>query len=203
MTSHIAKDPAHLGEGAGASEAMSMLGGFDGEEDTKTSLDKQSPNNVSGPLTRRNAVETSSSAATVARKSHGRRCRRLYFLVKAQTDLTCEEALALLEADGENWLLTTVRARMCDLRRDGYVIQSGRRGIGESGVAKVAAWRCTSEAERAQILAGRAGKETEVPASVVSEACRRARAALAGEENVFQALVAAFTAQIMAQGGAA
>ena len=191
----------HTDQVGGASETLSLRDGVDKPEDNKST---SVPQHVSGPLTRRNAVDTSRSAATVARKTHGRRCRRAYLFIKSAGDATCEELQQALAEDGESWLLTTVRARVCDLHREALITPSGRRGIGESGTAKVAAWRCTTEEERLRILAERAAKTaTDTPAEIVSEACRRARAILATSENVFQALVAAYTAQLVAEGGVA
>jgi len=162
----------------------------------------KAPETVSGPLTHRGAVETSKDAAKVARKSHSKRCRRAYDLIEAAGDATCEEIQEALEEKGESWLLTSIRARVADLKRDGYVIPSGRKGIGESGKAKVTAWRITTEAERAGILSDRASKAVvTVSPSVRSEACARARAVLAASENVFDAILMAYSAQIMAEGG--
>ncbi|MBP2159542.1 MULTISPECIES: hypothetical protein [Asticcacaulis] len=193
----------HAGEADGSSKMSVLSTAADKAEDSKSPLPDQLLNKVSGPLARRGAVETSRDAAKVARKSHSKRCRRAYGLIKAAGDATCEEIQQTLGADGEHWLLTTVRARVCDLRRDGYVTKSGRKGIGESGVAKVTAWRVTSEAERAEILAERARKAVaDVPPSVLSEACARARAVLAESDNIFDAMVKAFSAQIVAEGGA-
>lgn len=61
---------------------------------------------------------------------------------------TCEELLTRLTERGVCILLTTVRARVCQLRALGEVVATDERGLGESGRCKVIRWRLATLAER-------------------------------------------------------
>jgi len=65
----------------------------------------------------------------------------------ADGPMTPEEVTALLSKDGERVLLTTIRARICGLHRGGRVVDSGLRGLGESGKVRVVKWRRTTPDE--------------------------------------------------------
>ncbi len=76
-----------------------------------------------------------------------------------------EQLHAKLRSRGERSLLTSVRARVCQLHKSGRVIDSGARGIGESGTAKVVIWRLASAEELSMFLARKAveGEKGEHP----------------------------------------
>ena len=63
-----------------------------------------------------------------------------------------EQLKAKLAERGREVLLTSIRARVCQLKQQGRVTDTGERGIGESGVARVKIWRLTTPAERQRIL---------------------------------------------------
>lgn len=67
-----------------------------------------------------------------------------------------EELQAAIEGDGHRLLLTSVRARVTQLKRLGRVIDSGERGIGESLRSKVIRVRLTTALEMAEALARQA-----------------------------------------------
>lgn len=67
-----------------------------------------------------------------------------------------EQLQAAIEADGYRLLLTSVRARVTQLKRLGRVIDSGERGIGESLRSKVIRVRLTTPAEMSEALARQA-----------------------------------------------
>lgn len=70
-----------------------------------------------------------------------------------------EELQAAIEADGHRLLLTSVRARVTQLKRLGRVIDSGERGVGESLKSKVIRVRLTTPAEMSDALARQAAIE--------------------------------------------
>lgn len=114
--------------------------------------------NHAPPFARANATGgTSQAAAEMARPSAGKLRTRLILKLEAGP-ATPEELQAQLAADGTPTLLTTVRARVCDLRRDGLVVDAGSRGLGESRRAKVIRWRLATLEERQAVLHGEASR---------------------------------------------
>lgn len=77
----------------------------------------------------------------------------------AKAPLSCEDIQFRLEAQwaqyGRRILLTTVRARVCQAHRQGLVVDSGERGLGESQRASVVKWRLTTTEEQATFQAAR------------------------------------------------
>lgn len=69
---------------------------------------------------------------------------------------TCEELHVRLERRlGKRVLLTSVRARVCQLHRQGLAFNTGEKGIGESGTAKVVRW-ALMPSEMTKVLSDRA-----------------------------------------------
>ena len=68
---------------------------------------------------------------------------------------SCEELTERILATGRKTLLTSVRARVCQLHKQGLVVDSGLRGVGESGTARVVKWRRSTSVEHARIVAER------------------------------------------------
>ena len=64
-----------------------------------------------------------------------------------------EQLHAKLKGQGVSALLTSVRARVCQLHKQGRVVDSGARGLGESGSCKVIVWRLSTPAEMSLHLA--------------------------------------------------
>ncbi len=58
-------------------------------------------------------------------------------------------------------LLTTVRARCCQLRALGMVVDDGTRGLGESGRVHVIRWRLSTPDEFRAVQAARAARDAE------------------------------------------
>lgn len=69
---------------------------------------------------------------------------------------TPEEVHARIALPGERLLLTSVRARICQLHRLGRLVDSGTRGLGESLRAKVIRWRLATAEELALFYARKA-----------------------------------------------
>jgi hypothetical protein len=69
-----------------------------------------------------------------------------------------EQLQAKLAARGTKALLTSVRARVCQLHKQGRVVDTGERGMGESGTAKVVIWRLATPEEFSLFLARRAAE---------------------------------------------
>jgi hypothetical protein len=92
------------------------------------------------------------AAAFVARYSTGM-CRDVLDLL-SDGPATPEELQTKLQARREGRvLLTTVRARVCQLRAQGLVVDEGSRGMGESGKVRVIRWRLATPAETLAFLA--------------------------------------------------
>jgi hypothetical protein len=82
-------------------------------------------------------------------------CRDLLALLQ-DGPATPEELTEKMQArrDGRV-LLTTVRARVCQLRAQGLVVDAGTRGLGESGKVRVIRWRRAEPQETAEFLAAK------------------------------------------------
>jgi hypothetical protein len=78
----------------------------------------------------------------------------------AEGNASPEQLHAKLKGRGVPSLLTSVRARVCQLNKQGRVCDSGTRGIGESGSCKVIVWRLSTPDELALFLA-RSAAEAE------------------------------------------
>lgn len=108
------------------------------------------------PGHRSRAVETSHASA----KDQEAKAPTMLAIVLAQMGdglpYSCEDLTERIRAIGRKTLLTSVRARVCQLHKLGLVIDSGLRGLGESGTSKVVKWRLTTPAEHARIVAERA-----------------------------------------------
>ena len=105
--------------------------------------------------------DTSRAAAEFVAPSAGRMMDRCEAFIRQNGPSSPEEIAAGMVYPGEHLLLTSVRARVCQLRNLGRVIDAGRelRGIGESGRVKVIRWRVTSADERSMFAARKAAAE--------------------------------------------
>lgn len=108
------------------------------------------------PGVRPNATaETSQAAADFVAPYVAGMCADVLALIK-QVPATPEEITEKLQLRShKRVLLTTVRARICQLRALGLVVDEGTRGIGESGRVKVIRWRHALPLETAMFLAGK------------------------------------------------
>jgi hypothetical protein len=100
------------------------------------------------PGYRPHAPETSRAAAEVAGKTAPRMIERVEAHLKDHGPAAPEEITAAIAEPDERLLLTSVRARCCQLRALGRVVDSGERGVGESLRTKVIRWRLTTPEER-------------------------------------------------------
>ena len=64
-----------------------------------------------------------------------------------------EQLQAKLAERGRRVLLTSIRARVCQLHKLGRVVDSGARSLGESGHREVIVWRLTTAEELASFQA--------------------------------------------------
>jgi hypothetical protein len=104
------------------------------------------------PGWRPGALETSRLAAESVAPTAGRMMDRVEAYIRDHGPVSPEEITAGLVRPGERLLLTSVRARVCQLHKLGHLADAGRdkRGIGESGRVGVIRWRVTTPEERAE-----------------------------------------------------
>lgn len=115
------------------------------------------------PTARAGSAQTAFDAAEVAALASGAMLPRVEAYIRQHGPSSCEEIAAGIRQPGEHLLLTSVRARVCQLRAQGRVIDSGKRSLGESLRAKVVVWRLTTPKERALFAARKALSEQEGP----------------------------------------
>lgn len=96
--------------------------------------------------------ETSREAAIAQREKAPKMLDRVRELL-AEGPASPEQLHAKLAGRGVKSLLTSVRARVCQLHKLGEVVDSGARGMGESGTVRVIVWRLATPAERATLAA--------------------------------------------------
>lgn len=104
------------------------------------------------PLARRRSTSTSVAAAIDATAKAPNMTEEIWPMF-ADGPLSPEDIHARLTANGERVLLTSVRARVCGLRRAGRLVDSGERGLGESQKSKVVRWRRSTPSEMSDYLA--------------------------------------------------
>ncbi len=110
------------------------------------------------PFARAGATgETSAAAAEIAGRSALKLRDRLFMRIERRPS-TPEELQQWLADEGSPTLLTTIRSRVCDMRRDGLLVDNGTRGLGESRKARVIRWRVTTASERQAALQGEASQ---------------------------------------------
>lgn len=98
--------------------------------------------------------ETSREAAIAAR-AKARPMMALIEELLADGPASPEQLHARLTEDGSRVLLTSVRARVCQLHKLGRVVDTGKRSLGESLRAKVIVWRLATSEERAAFVAAK------------------------------------------------
>lgn len=108
---------------------------------------------------RRGSAQTAFDAADQVQPSVANMLTRCERHIASHGPCSPEEIHAAWSAVGERVLLTSIRARVCQLHKLGRVIDSGERGIGESLRAKVVRWRLTTAEERAAFAAAKAEAE--------------------------------------------
>lgn len=108
------------------------------------------------PGARARAARTSHLAADLVTPSAPKMLQRVEAYIRENGPCSPEEIVAAIVLPGERLLLNSVRARVCQLRAQGRVIDSGERGVGESLRAKVVKWRLSTPAEREAYLAKKA-----------------------------------------------
>jgi hypothetical protein len=98
-------------------------------------------------------AETSRAAAEFVAPSAGRMMDRVEDYLRAYGPASPEEICAGMARPDERLLLTSVRARVCQLRNLGRVIATDERGLGESRRVKVIKWRVATPEEVSRFLA--------------------------------------------------
>jgi fatty acid-binding protein DegV len=99
---------------------------------------------------------TSQQAQKLVKASAPAVVKRVEAYIRDNGPASPEEITAAIQEAGERVLLTTVRARVCQLHKLGRVTDSGQRGLGESLRAKVIKWRIASDEELAMFAARKA-----------------------------------------------
>ena len=103
--------------------------------------------------------ETAQAAAEFMAPRLAGMCAEVLDLIR-QAPATPEELTDKLQRHSRRRvLLTTVRARVCQLRALGLVVDEGSRGIGESGKVKGIRWRAAEAAETAAYLARKEARQ--------------------------------------------
>lgn len=110
------------------------------------------------PGCRTGSPQTSLLAALDAAKTAPRAIDRILEKL-AEGPASPEELHAAFVAEGEPLLLTSIRARVTQLKRLGRVIDSGERGLGESLKSKVRKMRLTTPAEMSDALTAQHARE--------------------------------------------
>jgi hypothetical protein len=105
------------------------------------------------PGFRPDSAETSRQAAAIVAPGAGKMLDRIEAYIRATGPASPEEITDAIALPGERLLLTSVRARVCQLRALGRVVDSGERGLGESRRAKVIRWRVATPQELSLHLA--------------------------------------------------
>ncbi|WP_293679335.1 hypothetical protein [uncultured Phenylobacterium sp.] len=117
------------------------------------------------PGWRAGSAETSRLAAEFVAPTAGRMMDRAEDYIRDHGPVSPEEIAAAIAAPGERLLLTSVRARVCQLRNLGRIVDAGadKRGLGESGRVRVIRWRVTTPDERSRWAALKALADEKGP----------------------------------------
>ena len=100
-----------------------------------------------GPGLRANATETQAEAAAFVAPKVAGMCADVLACLQHGPATPEELTDTLQQFAPKRVLLTTVRARVCQLRALGMVVDAGSRGIGESGKVRVIRWRLSTPDE--------------------------------------------------------
>lgn len=103
--------------------------------------------------------DTSRAAAALVRPKAPTMLARVLELLEEVGPASPEQLHAALSARGERALLTSIRARVCQLHKLGRLVDTGDRALGESGHAKVIVWRLLTPEEQAVSSPATEGKE--------------------------------------------
>lgn len=108
-------------------------------------------------------TETSRAAAEFVAPIAGRMMDRVEAYLRAKGPASPEEITTAIAAPGERLLLTSVRARVCQLRNLGRIVDAGSKGLGESLRCKVIRWRVATAEELSLFLARKAAEDEKGP----------------------------------------
>lgn len=97
------------------------------------------------PRARTGSAHTAVAAAIDAGKTAPKMIDRIWAIYQTGPH-TPEEVHAKLSREGP-LLLTSVRARVCQLHKAGRLVASGEKGLGESMRSRVIRWRATTPVE--------------------------------------------------------
>jgi hypothetical protein len=99
------------------------------------------------------SAQTAFDARDVVAKTAPKMLDRCESYIIKNGPASAEEVTEGIRLPGEHLLLTSVRARICQLHRLGRLKDSGERSLGESLRAKVVRWRASTPDELAAFLA--------------------------------------------------
>lgn len=103
--------------------------------------------------------ETSRAGAESQREKAPKMLDRIIESLRRDGDASPEQLHERLARQGVRSLLTSVRARVCQLHKQGRVVATGRYGLGESGTCKVIIWRLATPEELSLFLAQKAAAD--------------------------------------------
>lgn len=109
--------------------------------------------------------ETSRAAAEFVAPSSPRMMDRVLAYLAEHGPASPEEITAGIAEPGEHLLLNSIRARVCQLRNLGQVLDAGTRGLGESRRVKVIRWRVATPDELSLFRARKAAEAEHGEAS--------------------------------------
>lgn len=103
--------------------------------------------------------DTSRAAAALVQPGAKTMIELVLQLLEEEGPASPEQLHAKLTERGVRSLLNSVRARVCQLHKQGWLVDTGERALGESGRAKVIVWRLLTPQERASSRLDARGKE--------------------------------------------
>lgn len=117
------------------------------------------------PTARRGSAETAFAAADLVKAKAPKMMARVEAYIAAHGPASPEEITEGIRNPDEHLLLTSVRARVCQLRALHRIKDSGERSLGESLRAKVIRWTITSPVERSDFATRKALEDEKGPAN--------------------------------------
>lgn len=107
--------------------------------------------------------ETSRLAAEFVAPSAGRMMDRVEAYLRDFGPASPEEISEAIAQPGELLLLTSVRARVCQLRNLGRIVDAGTKGLGQSRRVAVIKWRVATPDELSLFLVRKAAEDEKGP----------------------------------------
>ena len=108
------------------------------------------------PTARNGSAQTAFDAAELVKPKAAKMMDRVERYIIDHGPASPEEITHAIREPDEHLLLTSIRARVCQLHKLGRVKDSGERGVGESLRSRVIRWRASTPEERSLWAAQRA-----------------------------------------------